>query len=306
MAYDRDKFFSALRREKRASVDRDVLSVISRETSGFSKGQRRIAKYILENYDKAAFMTAGKLGKTVGVSESTVVRFAADLGYGGYPGMRKALQDMIRNRLTSIQRIEVSKAVLSGENVVKAVLSSDMEKLQLTLEEINREDFNAAVEAILGARHVYIVGMRSATALASFMGFYFNLILENVRIVNDTAISEIYEQILRVGPGDVIVGISYPRYSRRTVKALEYAKNRGAKVIAVTDGENSPLVPRADIFLFARSEMVSFLDSLVAPLSLINALIVAIGMHSQESLENTFNSLEQLWSENEVYEKSSG
>ena len=287
-------------------MERDVLSVISRENSGFSKGQKRIAKYILENYDKAAFMTAGRLGKTVGVSESTVVRFAADLGYDGYPGMRKALQDMIRNRLTSIQRIEVSKAALSGDNVVKAVLSSDIEKLQITLEECSRANFNAAAEAILGAKHVYIVGMRSATALASFMGYYLNLILENVRIVSDTAVSEVYEQILRVKPGDLIIGISYPRYSHRTVKALEYARSRGARVIAVMDGENSPLVPLSDISLFARSEMVSFLDSLVAPMSLINALIVAIGMQAQEKLEETFNSLEKLWSEYEVYEKNNG
>ncbi len=285
-------------------MDKDVLAVIEKGSVAFSKGQRRIAKYILENYDKAAFMTAGKLGITVGVSESTVVRFAAELGYDGYPGMRKALQEMIRNRLTSVQRIEVAKELINEANVLKAVLSADMEKLQKTIDEIDRASFDAAVDAIINAKHVYIVGMRSSTALASFMGYYLNILRDNVYLLHDTAVCEIFEQVLRIGKGDVFIGISYPRYSNRTVKAMRFVKNAGATTIGLTDGESSPLVEMSDITLYARSDMVSFLDSLVAPLSLINALIVSIGLRSKEALSDTFKRLETVWSENEVYENT--
>lgn len=283
-------------------MDKDVLAVIGNESSGFSKGQRRIAKYILENYDKAAFMTAGKLGITVGVSESTVVRFAAELGYDGYPGMRKALQEMIRNRLTSVQRIEVAKELIDDANVLKAVLSADMEKLQRTIDEIDKTSFDAAVDAIINAKHIYIVGMRSSTALASFMGYYLNILRDNVFLLHDTAVSEVFEQVLRIGKGDVFIGISYPRYSTRTIKAMRFVKNAGATTIGLTDGESSPLAEISDITLYARSDMVSFLDSLVAPLSLINALIVSIGLRSKDALSDTFKRLETVWSENDVYE----
>ncbi|MEG0035516.1 MAG: MurR/RpiR family transcriptional regulator [Oscillospiraceae bacterium] len=285
-------------------MEKDVLAVISNDNTHFSKGQRHIAQYILENYDKAAFMTAGKLGSTVGVSESTVVRFSAELGYDGYPGMRKALQEMIRNRLTSVQRIEVAKELIDDKNVLKAVLTADMEKLQKTLEEIDQVSFDAAVDAIINAKHVYIAGMRSSTALSGFMGYYLNLLRDNVHLLHDTAVSEVYEQILRIGEGDVFVGMSYPRYSARTVKAMRFAKNSGATTISLTDGETSPLVGISDITLFARSDMVSFLDSLVAPLSLVNALIVSIGLRSKDALSETFKRLEVLWLENEVYENT--
>lgn len=278
------------------------MSVILRESSGFSKGQRLIAKYILENYDKAAFMTAGKLGKTVGVSESTVVRFAAELGYDGYPGMRKSLQEMIRNRLTSVQRIEVSKDLIDEHDILRSVLNADMDKLQTTLDEIDQDKFDRAVNAIISADHVYILGMRSSSALASFMGYYLNLLQENVHLIHDTSTSEVYEQILRIRQGDVFIGISYPRYSTRTVKAMKFAHASGAEVIGITDGDTSPFVGIADITLFARSDMVSFLDSLVAPLSLINALLVSIGIRSNDSLSETFKSLESIWTEHEVYE----
>lgn len=285
-------------------MDKDVLAVISNASIHFSKGQRMISKYILENYDKAAFMTAGRLGTTVGVSESTVVRFAAELGYDGYPGMRKALQEMIRNRLTSVQRIEVAKELINDENVLKAVLTSDMEKLQKTVDEIDEKSFDAAVDAILGAKHVYIVGMRSSTALAGFLCYYLNLLRDNVHLLHDTAVSEVFEQILRIDKGDVFIAMSYPRYSSRTIKAMRFAKKAGATTISLTDGDTSPLVEISDITLFARSDMVSFLDSLVAPLSLINALIVSIGLHSRDALSDTFKRLEAVWSENEVYEHS--
>ncbi|MGI5984263.1 MAG: MurR/RpiR family transcriptional regulator [Clostridiales bacterium] len=285
-------------------MEKDVLSVIANNNIRYSKGQRLIAKYILENYDKAAFMTAGKLGATVGVSESTVVRFAAELGYDGYPGMRKALQEMIRNRLTSVQRIEVAKELIHDSNVLKAVLTADMEKLQKTVDEIDTASFDAAVNAIINANHVYIVGMRSSAALSSFMGYYLNLLRENVHLLNDTAVSEVYEQVIRIGEGDVFIGMSYPRYSSRTVKAMRFAKKAGATTISLTDGETSPLIKISDITLFARSDMVSFLDSLVAPLSLINALIVSIGLRSEEALSDTFKRLENVWTENDVYENT--
>ena len=282
--------------------DKDILSIIAKQARGFSKGQRLIAKYVSENYDRAAFMTAGKLGKTVGVSESTVVRFAAELGYDGYPGMRKALQDMIRNRLTSVQRIEVAKEQIDEGNILEAVLGADMEKLQTTRSEVDKASFEAAVDAILKAHTVYIVGMRSSTSLANFMGFYLNLLMDNVHLVHDTSVSEVYEQVFRIKENDVFLGISYPRYSSRTIKAMQFAKSTGATVIGITDGAASPFVGVADILLFAKSDMVSFLDSLVAPMSLINALIVSIGFHKQETLSDTFRTLEGIWSDYEVYE----
>lgn len=285
-------------------MERDILAVLAKENKSFSKGQKLIAKYILENYDKAAFMTAGKLGQTVGVSESTVVRFASELGYEGYPEMRKAIQEMIRSRLTSVQRIEVAKEFIKDENVLENVLCSDMEKLQTTLDECDKVSFSAAVDSILNARHIYIVGMRSSTCLANFMGFYLNLLLENVHIIQDTTVSEVYEQIIRIKEGDVFIGISYPRYSSRTVKAMKFAKSTGATVIGITDGKSSPFVNVADILLFAKSDMVSFLDSLVAPLSLINALIVSVGTKSKDNVSNIFNRLETIWADYEVYEHS--
>lgn len=209
-------------------MSKDILSVIQTNMSTFSKGQKLIAGFILESYDKAAFMTASRLGKTVNVSESTVVRFAAELGYDGYPAMQKALQEMIRSKLTSIQRIEVSNDRIGNQDILSMVMQSDMDKIHMTLEETNREDFDRAVSAIVDARHIYILGVRSAAALASFLGFYFNLIFDNVTVVHATSTSEVFEQLLRIGPNDVIVGVSFPRYSRRTVKAMQFAHDRGA------------------------------------------------------------------------------
>ncbi len=283
-------------------MERDILAQMNKESHKFSKGQRMIARFINENYDKAAFMTAGKLGETVGVSESTVVRFASELGYDGYPGMRRAMQEMIRNRLTAVQRIEVARQHIDNGNILDAVLSTDIEKLRLTQEEMNKENFDRAVDEILKARTIYIVGMRSSTSLASFMGFYLNLLLDNVRLVHDTSVSEVYEQVFRIREGDVFIGISFPRYSSRTIKAMRFASDAGATVIGITDGQSSPFVGLADINLFAKSDMVSFLDSLVAPMSLINALIVAIGFRRPEALSVTFDHLEEIWKQYDVYE----
>ena len=287
-------------------MSKDILSVIQANMSTFSKGQKLIAAFILDSYDKAAFMTASKLGKTVNVSESTVVRFAAELGYNGYPAMQKALQEMIRNKLTSVQRIEVSNDRIGDHDILSMVMQSDIEKIHMTLEEADRQDFDRAVDAIVKARHIYILGVRSAAAIASFLGFYFNLIFENVTIVHATSTSEVFEQLLRIGDQDVILGISFPRYSRRTVKAMQFAHDRGAAAIAITDSETSPLAPFSTLTLLAKSDMASFVDSLVAPLSLVNALIVAIGRKKNEDLAHTFETLEQIWDEYEVYEKVEG
>ena len=284
-------------------MPRDVLASIQSNMSTFSKGQRLIANFILESYDKAAFMTASKLGKTVNVSESTVVRFAAELGYDGYPAMQKALQEMIRNKLTSIQRIEVSNDRIGDHDILSMVMQADMEKIRLTMEETNREAFTASVDAIVSARRIYIMGIRSASAITSFLGFYFNLIFDNVVVVHTSAASELFEQLLRVGEGDVVIGVSFPRYSRRTVGAMEFARKQGATVLAVTDSEASPLAAIADHALLAKSDMASFVDSLVAPLSLINALIVAVGRKKNDDLSETFGKLEKIWDEYEVYEK---
>lgn len=284
-------------------MSRDILALIQNNMQTFSKGQKLIAKFILENYDKAAFMTASRLGKTVNVSESTVVRFAAELGYDGYPAMQKTLQEMIRSKLTSIQRIEVSNDRMGDHDVLTAVVQSDMEKLRLSMEEINRADFSAAVDAIVNAKRIYILGVRSANALSSFLAFYFNLIFEDVRHVQTTLASEMFEQMLRVRQGDVVIGISFPRYSTRTVRAMEYARDQGATVVAITDSELSPLTDTATYKLLAKSDMASFVDSLVAPLSIINALIVAVGRKKNQEVSDIFSKLEHIWDEYEVYEK---
>ena len=283
-------------------MEYDLLSVLARGSSKFSKGQRVIAKYILNNYDKAAFMTAGKLGRIVGVSESTVVRSAAELGYDGYPSMTKALQEMIRNRLTSVQRIEVAKSMIDDTDLVKSIIGSDMQNLQATLELLENDSFNKLVDSIVEAKNIYIVGMRTSTSLATFLGLYLNLLRDNVNVVHDTAASEIYEQIIRISTGDLFIGISFPRYSSHTVDAMQFAKKMGAKTAAITDSSASPLNGIADVCLHAKSDMVSFLDSLVAPMSLINAIIVAVGIRNKERVSETFERLEKIWSEHDVYE----
>jgi DNA-binding MurR/RpiR family transcriptional regulator len=285
-------------------MENDILAVIAAASPGFSKGQRSIAKYILENYEKAAFMTASRLGQVVDVSESTVVRFAAELGYEGYPEMRRALQDMIRNRLTSVQRIQVAKELMDSQDILSLVLSSDIEQIRLTMEETNRKHFEAAVDMIVKAKNIYIFGLRSASALANFMGFYFNLLFDNVRVINGTSASEVFEQILRVSKDDVFLALSFPRYSRRTIKAMHYARDMGACVIGITDTTTSPIAKLSDIALFARSDMISFLDTLVAPLSLVNALIVATSAKAKDDLYANFEKLEHIWDEYEVYEKT--
>lgn len=284
-------------------MNNDVLAAIKSLSPTFSKGQRRIAAFINDNYEKAAFMTAGKLGLAAGVSESTVVRFASDLGYDGYPEMRRAMQELVKNRLTTVQRIEVAKDMISGDDVPETVLNSDMAKIRHTLEELDREQFKKAAETISRAKTVYIVGVRSSAVLSSFMGFYLNQLFPDVRVISQSAFSEIYEQVLHISEGDVLVAISFPRYSRRTIMAMRYARDKGAKIVGITDSASSLVAELADVKLYARSDMVSFLDSLVAPLSLINALVVAVAEQSNKDLGETFEKLENIWTEFDVYEK---
>ena len=283
---------------------KDVLAVISAASSTFSKGQHRIANYILDNYDKAAFLTASKLGAITGVSESTVVRFASELGYDGYPAMRKALQEMITNRLTSVQRIEVTKAIIDEDNILSSVLNSDVEKIRATLEEIDKDEFNRAVDAIVRAKHIYIVGMRSSSALANFMGFYLNMLFPNVHVVNESYASDIFEQIMRINEEDVFIAMSFPRYSRKTLSAIRFARDKNVEVISITDAETSLAARLSTIRLYAKSNMLSFVDSLVAPLSLINALIVTVANSTDVDLREQFTKLENIWAEFQVYEKN--
>ena len=284
-------------------MSHDILSVLQEKSSTFSKGQRRIAQYIIQSYDKAAFMTANRLGKTVGVSESTVVRFAVDLGFDGYPSMQKAMQEMVLNRLTSVQRIEVANDRLGDQDAISMVLRSDMEKLRQTEETIDRTEFTAAVNAILKAKRVYILGVRSVAPLANFLGYYLNYMFNNVHVVSGFSAGEMFEKIVSVNSDDVVIAFSFPRYSSSTTKGAQYCRSAGATVIGFTDSKLSPLGQCCDHVLIAKSDMVSLVDSLVAPLSIVNALIVAIAAKREKELSRTFANLERIWDEYDVYEK---
>ena len=281
----------------------DVLSLIRVRMSGLSKGHKRIAEYILANYEKCAFLTAAKLGEVVGVSESTAVRFPAALGFSGYPEFQKALGELVRMKLNSIQRMEVTYGRISQGEILTSVLHSDIEKIKLTMEAIDHEAFEMAVDTILKAKRIYVIGIRSCSPLASFLSFYLNLICEDVVEVDTNSSSEIFEQLIRIGEEDVIIGISFPRYSMRTLKALEFASNRKAKVITLTDSVNSPMNLYSSCNLIAKSDMASIVDSLVAPLSVINALVVALCMKKQDDVIETLETLEDIWDEYQVYSR---
>ena len=279
----------------------ELLNKIDKNYEQMSKGQKLLADYILKNYDKAVFLTAAKLGKVVGVSESTVVRFATQLGYQGYPGFQKALEELVRNKLNSIQRMEVTYGRISQSEILASVLQSDIEKIKLTLANMDQNAFELAVDTILNAKRIYVVGIRSCAPLANFLSFYLNLIFDNVTSVHTNSSSEIFEQLMQIGAEDVIIGISFPRYSMRTLKALEFASNRKAKVITLTDSVHSPMTLYSSCNLIARSDMASIVDSLVAPLSVVNALVVALCMKKQKDVIATLETLEQIWDEYQVY-----
>lgn len=281
----------------------ELLQKIEDRYQKFSKGQKKLADFIREDYDKAAFLTAAKMGEEVGVSESTVVRFAMALGYDGYPGFQRALGELVRTKLNSIQRMEVTYGRISQGEILASVLQSDIEKIKLTMEAIDHGSFEMAVDTILKARRIYVIGIRSCAPLASFLSFYLNLICPNVTAVTTNSSSEIFEQLIRIGEEDVIIGISFPRYSMRTLKALEFASNRKAKVITLTDSVHSPMTLYSSCNLIARSDMASIVDSLVAPLSVVNALVVALCMKKQKEVISTLETLEQIWDEYQVYSK---
>lgn len=279
---------------------KDLMRLIQSKYIRLSKGQKLIAEYILKNYDKAAFMTAAKLGVAVGVSESTVVRFASEVGFLGYPKLQKALQELIKNKLTTVQRLELRNDYFTDGDALKGVLKADMENIRATLEKINQNTFQDVVKSIFEAKRIYIIGLRSSTAIAEFLGFYLNIILQNVKVVS-YGISDVFEQMISVGEGDLVIGIGFPRYAAKTIDALEFSRDRGAKVVALTDSLLSPLATKADYTLIAQSNMASFVDSLVAPLSVINALIIAVGMREKENISDVFTNLEEIWQNYNVY-----
>lgn len=277
----------------------DMIDRLNQSGKRLSKGHRRIAQYIVDHYDKAVFMTASRLGESVGVSESTVVRFAAALGYEGYPQLQRSLQELVSHRLTANQRFEMATEIDPHE-ALGFVLKSDMQNLRNTLESIDNDVFEDVVQRLLNAKAIYVMGLRSAAPLAQFMGYYLNYIFDDVHLVSSGA-TDVFEEIAKLHGGDVLVGISFPRYSTRTLEAMRFAKRCGAQVVGITDGPMSPLTDIADATLTARTDMASFVDSLAAPLSVINALLVALGLHRKEALTQHFRQLEAIWSTYEVY-----
>ena len=285
-------------------LKKDIFKLIDDRSGKFSKGQKNIARYIKDNYDKAAYMTAAKLGHTVGVSESTVVRFVMELGFEGYPEFRQALLEFVRSKLTAVQRIEVTNSLIGDADVLEKVLYSDIDKIKRTLEGIDKSAFDEAVRAIVDAKTVYIMGMRGSSYLAGLLNYSFRMISDNVRLIQTTTGSEPFEQMMSLCENDALIAISFPRYSKSIIKGVEYAKSRGADVIALTDSNNSPIAAFADQVLVAQSDMASFADSLVAPMSVINALIVAVSRECGDRFSERLHRLETVWDEYNVYDKS--
>lgn len=280
-----------------------LLHTIEERMPTFSKGQKRIATYILHNFDTAAFMTAGKLGKETAVSESTVVRFAAELGFEGYPGMQKALQEMVKSKLTSVQRIKVSSTQLDGQDILSSVLHMETENIRKA-NALPAEDFEKTVSKLLQARHIYIIGVRSSMFLAGYINFYLNKLFPNVTLVQSNVAGEIYEQLMRLGKGDILLAVCYPRYSKETVSVAKFASARGAEIVALTDSENSPIYAMSSAALLVQNEMISFVDSMVAPMCVVNALIVALSEHAETDIGKTFSELESIWQQFGVYNQT--
>ena len=278
-----------------------LMERITKSMPKFSKGQKRIAGYITTDYGKAAFMTAAKLGETVGVSESTVVRFATEIGYSGYPKLQQAMQEMIRDKLTSLQRIEVSQERIGQGSVIEYVLNGDIDNIRQTIEETSPEDFEQAVKVICEAKTIYIYGLRSSSTLAAFLGYYLNLIFGNVKVISTADRARLYEELHRINEEEVMIGITFPRYSQYVATALQFAMDRKAKVVAISDSKNSPVAQTSDYFLLARSGMATIVDSLVAPLSMINALIVATVIAKKQDVTATFKEFEKIWQNYGVY-----
>ena len=287
-------------------MKRDILRVIEDNMDGFSKGQRQIARYLLAHYDKAAYMTAAKLGAEVSVSESTVVRFVMELGYAGYPEFQKSLQELIRTKLTSFQRMEVTNHLIGNGDVLEKVLNTNVDNIRHTLDSISRIAFRDSVDAIVKAKNIYIIGVRSSAMLANFFSYSLQMIFDNVRLIDTTAGSELFQQMMAIGEGDVLFAISFPRYSKRVIKAVEFARRAGADVVALTDSPESPIAPSAQQVLIAQSDMASYVDSLVAPLSLLNAIIVGVSRAKEDEVRARLEKLESIWDEYDVYDKNQG
>ncbi len=283
--------------------DNNLLTTLQNKIPDLSKGHKKIAQYILNHYDKSAFMTASKIAAEVGVSESTVVRFACELGFDGFPEFQDALRQLIKNKLTTVQRMEITSSKMEERNILQSVMQSDIEKLKQTMEMIDNDDFVAAVDAISKAKKIYILGARTCSSIASFLGFYLNMISDNVKTIASNSASETFEQIYRVNKDDVVIAISYPRYSVRTMNAVKYAESKGCTVIAITDNIKAPITCYATYSLIADSDMTNFVDSLVAPLSLCNALVAAMVIRHKEKIVKTFSDLETIWVDYEVYEQ---
>ena len=283
-------------------MEKNLLKVLKENLNNCSKGHRHISEFVINHFDKAAFMTASKLGETVGVSESTVVRFAISLDYKGYPEFQKSLQELVKNKLTAVQRMELSDNRIGNENLLENVMTTDIDRIKETLSGISSFDFNEAVERIANANVIYIIGNRSASALASFAEYYLSLMFSYVKRVKSSSTSEMLEQVMRIDENDVIIGFSFPRYSTQTLIGLKYARDKKAKVVAFTDSYNSPLAPYADYLLVAGSDMASFVDSLVAPLSLLNALLVAVSVKKKDMISENFKRLETIWEEYNAYD----
>ena len=287
-------------------MKRDILRVIEENMDGFSKGQRQIARYLLVHYDKAAYMTAAKLGAEVSVSESTVVRFVMELGYVGYPEFQKALQELIRTKLTALQRVEVTNHLIGEGDVLEKVLQANVENIRHTMDGISRAAFRDAVDAMVRARNIYIMGVRSSAMLADFLAYSLQMVFDNVHLVESGGGNDMFRQMIAMGEGDVLIAISFPRYSKRVIKAVEFARNAGADVVALTDSSESPIAPAAAQLLVAQSDMASYVDSLVAPLSIINAIIVAVSRAREEAVKSRLTALEHIWDEYDVYDKNQG
>ncbi|MFZ7133997.1 MAG: MurR/RpiR family transcriptional regulator [Eubacteriales bacterium] len=278
----------------------DIIQKLENNYHFLSKSNKRIADYLLLNYDKAAFMTAQKLGDMAGVSEATVVRFAYYMGFNGYPRFKKALQEIIKIKLTTIQRIDMSQGKFNNQYTIQDILNSDIENIKYTLEEFDENSFEKVIQLINNANNIYIIGFRTAKILTEYLGYYLNLILDNVKVI-PYSVGDVFEQIVKGKPGDLAIGISFPRYSSKTYETMSYLKAKGLDIIAITDNERSPMTKISDYCLIAKSNIISFVDTLVAPLSLMNVIIVAIGLSNKKRAKEVFNELEQVWAEYEVY-----
>ena len=284
-------------------AEQNIMELILARQDKLSKGHKKIAEYILEHGEDATFMTAAELGKALEISESTVVRFAVELGFDGYPEMQKAMQEMVMNRLTSVQRIEVANDRIGNQDILTKVLQADADKLRQTAETISRDSFQSAVAAILKARRIYLLGVRSAAPLANFAGYYLNYMFEDLRVITVSGAGEMFENLVGISPDDVVIAFSFPRYSSATLKAAQYCRGVGATVIGITNSHLSPLAANSDFVLLAKSDMVSLVDSLVAPLSVVNALLVALASAREKEVQKSLGTLERVWEEYNIYEK---